>query len=290
MVRVNEAILDEKAFARGSNQQMVDLTYGGQFGFSPDISQFVNNAAYVRRNLICIMLEAPKFFQLMPEPEKWVQTLKALFELHPKTIDGYDKALTVEFDEHAVGGAGEMQSEVINVTRARSEPVFTYTEKYGLPIQTFLYNWITFGLMDPDSKFALISTITGEKPADMLPDWYGASILVFEPDPSHKKVVKSWVTTNMMPKGTGEMVGKRDLTTANETLELSIEFTGISQTGIGTDLFAQNILDQINTTSANPNLRPSFIQDIDSDVRAAEKGYEQQLEELGSTAVPGVAP
>lgn len=288
MSRITAATLDQQAFARGSSQPMIDPSNGGQHGWSPNLAEWVSNQAYVRRNLVCVLLEAPRFFQLMPESQKWVETLKSLMELHCRTIEGYSSGLTVEFDEHPVGGAGEMQQEVTDVKRARSEPVFTFIEKYGLPVQTFLHNWITYGMMDPDTKYALAATLSGEKPDDLLADWFTASILVFEPDPTHKKIVKSWVTTNVMPKTTGEVIGKRDLTAASEVLTLTIDFTGISQTGIGTNLFAQKILDSINSANANPYLRPSFVQDIDSDVAAATEGYQNGIEELGSTAVPGI--
>jgi len=287
MAQTTETILDQQAFARGVQNPMVDPTLGGQFGWSNNIGEFVSNAAYVRRNLVCVLLEAPRFFQLMPEPQKWVDTLKTLIELQAKTVDGFQSTLSVEFDEHAVGGAGEFQQEVTDVKRGRTEPVFTYTEKYGRPIQTFIQNWIQYGMMDPDTKYALMGTLNGVKADNMLPDWYTCTVLAFEPDPSHTKIVKSYVTTNMMPKGTGEIIGKRDLTSATETLELSIEFTGITQSTLGTNLFAQKILDSINIANANPYLRPSFIQDIDSEVAAGTKGYKASVEDLGTSAVAG---
>jgi hypothetical protein len=288
MSRITNTLLDQKAFGRGANQPMIDLTYGGQFGWAPNLKEWVSNQAYVRRNLVCILLEAPKFFQLMPDPNKWVMVLKSMMELHCRTIEGFNAGLTVELDEHPVGGAGEYQQEITDVKRLRTEPSFTFVEKYGLPIQTFIYNWITYGLMDPDTKYAMAGTLSGQKPEDLLADWYSMSCLFFEPDPTHKKVVKSWVTTNMFPRGTGEIIGKRDLTTASEVLNLTIEFTGISQFGLGTNVFAQKILDTINITNANPNLRPSFIQDISNDVSSAEEGYKKGAADLASSAVPGL--
>jgi hypothetical protein len=288
MSRVTDAILNQKAFGRGSNQPMLDATYGGQMGYAPSLAEWVSNAAYVRRNLICVLLEAPAFFEYMPDPQKWRDTLKSLVELHPRSIEGLNAGLTLEFDEHPVGGAGEMQQEVTDSKRARSEPVFTFVEKYGMPIQTFLYQWITYGIMDPDTKFALSNTLDGTKPSDMLPDQYTASMLFMEPDPQHKRVVKSWVVTNMMPKGTGEIIGKRDLTAAGEVGNLSVEFTGIAQFNLGTNIFAQTILDNINMTNANPYLRPSFVDKIDPKVAASTKGYASEVANLGSAAVPGL--
>lgn len=288
MSRVTDAILSQKAFGRGSNQPMLDPTFGGQMGYAPNLAEWVSNAAYVRRNLICVLLEAPRFFQYMPDPQKWVDTLKSLVELHPRTIEGLNAGLTLEFDEHPVGGGGEMQQEVTDSKRARTEPVFTFVEKYGMPIQTFLYNWITYGIMDPDTKFALANTLAGERPEDMLPDQFTASMLFMEPDPQHKRVVKSWVVTNMMPKGTGEIIGKRELTAAGEVASLSVEFTGIAQFNLGTNIFAQSIMDKISMTNANPYLRPSFISAISPTVEASAKGYKSEVEDLGKSAVPGL--
>jgi hypothetical protein len=231
-----------------------------------------------------VLLEAPRFFTLMPDPAKWVSTLKSLLELHCRSIEGFNAALTVDTDEHPVGGAGEMQQEVINVTRARTEPSFTFVEKYGRPIQTFIQHWIQYALMDPETKYALVGTLEN-KPEDLLADWFSCSALFFEPDPTHRKVVQAWVTTNMFPKETGEIVGKRDLTSASEILNLTIPFTGISQYGLGVNLFAQKILDGININNANPYTRKSFIEAISSDVAAATEGYKKNAEDVGINQV-----
>lgn len=285
--RLADAILDQKAFGRGSNNPMLDITYGGQMGYAPNLSEVVSNQAYVRRPLVAILLEAPRFFGIMPESEKWVSSLRSLIEVHAKSIDGFNAALKVDVDEHPIGGGGEMQQEITNVTRERSNPSFTFVEKYGRPIQTFLSNWIRYGMMDPDTKYALAGTLDN-KPQDMLLDWYSMSCLFFEPDPTHTKVVQSWVCTNMYPMGTGEIVGKRDLTTASEVLNLTIEFSAISQYSLGGNVFAQKILDNINLKNANPFNKASFIQNIDSDVAKAATGYEKNVEDIGSNVVPGL--
>jgi len=288
MSRVTDALLAQKAFGRGSNQPMLDPTFGGQMGYAPNLGEWVSNASYVRKNLIVVLLESPKFFQLMPEPQKWTDTLKSLVELHARSVNGLNAGLELSFDENPIGGAGEIQHEVVDSKRAQTVPVFEFVEKYGMPIQTFLYNWITYGIMDPDTKFALSNTLASGGPEDMLPDQYTASMLFMEPDPQHKRVVKSWVVTNMMPKGTGEIIGKRDLTSPGEMSTLSVEFTGIAQFNLGTNLFAQTILNNMNMTNANPYLRPSVIDKVGATVEASAKGYKSEVENLGSSAVPGL--
>lgn len=289
MARITEALLNNEAFGRGATNDMLNPSYGGQFGWAPNYAEWVSNQAYVRRNLIAILLEAPQFFQLMPEPQKWVQCLKSLVELHPKRIEGLNAGLKVETSTHEVGGAGELQDEVVDVKRDRSEPTFVYTEKYGMPIQNFLHAWITYGLMDPDTKFAMAGTLDLNRPTDLLADWYSMSVLFIEPDPTHRFVQKSWVTTNMFPKETGDIIGKRDLNSASEVLELNIPFTGISQFSMGTNVFAQQILDNIALGNANPYLRPSFIERIESNVESALNGYGQGIADLGATAVSGLS-
>lgn len=285
MARITDALLGQRAFGKGSNQPMLDPTFGGQLGFAPNLPEWVSNQAYVRRQLICVLLEAPKFFQYMPDPQKWIDTLKAIVELHARTIEGLNAGITLEFEEHPVGGAGEMQQEVTDSKRARSEPVFTFIDKAGMPIQTFLTQWLTYGIMDPNAKVALINTLAGNRPDDMLADQFTCSMLFMEPDASHKRVIKSWLGVNMMPKTTGEIVGKRDIASANEMPTLSIEFTGIFQFNLGTNTFAQSILDSISMKNANPYLSPSSVAAIDANVAASANGYKGGIEKLSSSAI-----
>lgn len=283
--RYTDALLDGRAFSRGTTNPMLNIKFGGQQGFGPDLREWVGNAAYVQRNVFAILMRAPRFFQSFDDSALWVECLRSLIELHPRTIEGLNRGLTVETDDTPVGGAGEVQEEFTNVTRERSQPVFTYNEKYGRPIQTFLENWITYGLMDPATKVANIGTLASGYPTDMLPDQYSMSVLFVEPDPTHRKVVKSWLSTNMFPKGTGEITGKRDLTAALTLQEISVEFTALTQVGLGVDVLAQRILDTINITNANPNQRAAFLQEIAPEVAAATQGYEPKIRDFGATAI-----
>jgi hypothetical protein len=286
MSRLTDALLTGAYNKDANSKPMLDLQYGGQQGWSPNLTEWVSNQAYVTRPLVCILLEAPKMFTVMPDSNKWIASLKSLFEEHARTIDGLTATLTVDTDTHPVGGAGEEQDEVTNVTREKSQPKFTFIEKYGRPVQTLIDFWIRYGIMDPETKFALLGTMGNANVSDLLADWYSATCLFMEPDPIHKKVQKAWITTNMFPKGTGDITAKRDLTSAQEILTLDIDFTGISQTGIGVVSFAQQILDNINITNADPFMRPSFIDGVSADVAAqANAGYKNWAEQVGKTAV-----
>jgi len=285
MGRLTDAIISG-AYTRNIDRPMLDLKYGGQHGWSPNLTEWISNQAYVSRPLVCIVLEVPRMFKEMPDSQKWISSVKALFELHARSIEGFNAGLKVDVEEHPVGGAGEQQQEITNVTRERSQPKFQFIEKYGRPIQTLLDYWIRYGIMDPDTKFALLGTMNRTNVKDLLADWYTATCLFIVPDPLHRKVDKAWITTNMFPLSNGEITAKRDLTTAQEMLTLDIEFAGISQYGLGISHFAQGILDKINTLNADPFMRPSFVDKISPDVEAANtNSYKLSVEKVGKTAV-----
>lgn len=285
MSRLSDAIISG-AYSRDLDKPMLDTAFGGQQGWAPNLTEWVSNQAYVSRPVICLLVEAPKMFTVMPDSQKWIASLKALFELHARSIEGLSAGLTVDTDEHAIGGAGEQQEEIVNVTRERSQPRITWVEKYGRPIQSFLDYWIRYGMMDPETKFALLGTRGNSNVRDLLADWYGATCLFIEPDPLHQTVDKAWLTTNMFPKSTGEITAKRDLTSSQEILTLDIEFAGISQVGLGVNKFAQELLNAINIRNSDPFMKSAFKAGIDADVmRENQHSYKGWTEEVAKQTV-----
>lgn len=288
MPRLTKTIMGAEEFYDKATAPMVDIAQleAGQNGFQTDFRGYVSNSAYVKRNLIAVLIEAPKGFQDLPNPNHWIATLKSLIEVHAQSIEGLQSTLEVENAETPVGGAGEIQEDLSNVTRARSTPTFNWTEKYGKPIFSFLHGWITYLMMDPITKIPMVMTRAGiTHPTDLLPDYNSCTVLFIEPDPTHKRVVHAWLSTNMRPKTSGEVVANRDLTTGGETVSYSVEFTALTQEGLGVRLMAQRYLDELNLTNVNPNLRPAFVEEIEADVLAAESGYSKQNDEAAETVV-----
>lgn len=283
MPRLDGTLMNGKAFTRGSAMSVLNPALGGQMGYSPDLREWVNNAAYVQRNLIAYLIEAPAFFDYMPDPQRWYESLRALIEVCPRSIDGFNHEIRVDTDSTPVGGAGEIQQEYTNVTRERSSPTFVWNDKYGRPIQRMLEQWITYGLMDPSTKFANIGTLDNY-PTDMLPDRYSMTCLFVEPDPTHRAVMRSFLCTNMFPTSTGTSTARRDITAAATIPELSIEFTAITQVGAGVDAFAQKVLDMNSITGANPFMRSAFVQEIARSVEAANVGYAARIADIAEDA------
>ena len=283
MSRLADAIL-QGGFARGK-APMLDATYGGQNGFAPNLAEWVSQTHYVRRNIHCILLEAPRGFQYLPDPAFWVSALKNMVEVHARTIEGLSAGLEVSDTETPVSGGGEVFEDTSNVTRTRSNVTFGFTDLYGRPMQTFLQNWILYLMGDPDNKVPMINTLTTVRPFDMLADISSATMLFIEPDPTHSKVAKAWLGTNMRPRTTGVIEGRKDLTAAGDLAELSIGFTGVYQSGVGVDMFAQAILNSLNLNNANPNLRPAFARGIAADVFATGRGISGNMNDLSGSAL-----
>ncbi len=272
-------------YAKGATAPMVDLKFGGQMGPAPDFSAINSSAAYVRKNMNAILLEAPQGFKLMDNPQKWVEALKALVETQPMSIEGLQGGLTVSTVDTAFGGGGEVQQDPGNVERARSQVTFNWKDRYGKPISYFLREWITNLIQDPDTKAPRIISRGAAAPADLLPDFYGMTVLFFEPDPTYTKVMEAWLTTNMYPLATGDIIGRRDMTQGGEGTDLSIEFAGITKQGYGIRKFAQSIYDRMNLAGMDPQMQKSFIDNIDADVRAVDSGYGNMLDKMAAERV-----
>lgn len=288
MARIKDAVLQENEVYAGHSPAS-NLRYGGQNGYFAKIGtigqdgknydEWISNHAYVQRNIIPIVIRAPKFFDFMPEPKKWIDTYKALIELHPLTITGLTSGLTVTTDEHAIGGGGEMQEEITNVMRAKSSINMTYKEKAGKAIIKFLDYCIRYGMMDPDTKKPLVANFMSnisEVGGMYTPDFYTGTVLFIEPDVTHKVVVDAWLCTNLFPKSNGERTGKRDVHSAGNAPELSIDWGGITMNNEAVLLMADKILANLTVLDTIPDtdmVLPNS--EIATDVESSQVGFNE---------------
>lgn len=288
MARLGNTILDKKAYGENRSMPMVDLVNGGQFGEQVEMAGYVSSAQYVRRNLIARVIETPRGFEDLPNPEKWREAYRALIELHPKTIEGFNSQLTVEVASTPFGGAGEEIESVSNVTRNRSVPNLTWVERYGRPISVFWDLYIMELLMDPITKIPNVmarAAANGKASPDLLPDYIGGTVLFFEPDPTFTKIDKAWLVTNFWPKTGAPAEARRDLTSPGDQVEFSIEFSAISQIGTGVNELAQKMLDEMNITGANPNNREAFVKAVTPDLTSTMPGFTEGIKEAARTVV-----
>lgn len=288
-MRITDAIV-ERGTLYAPTTPTLDLSYGGQHGHMPKIGtigadgrhyeEWISNQAYVKRNLIPILLTYPRFFDYVPpNPKFYIRMLKAIMEQHPLTIDGLQQGLTIETDQHSVGAAGEQQDEYTNVTRAVSAPTFTWQEKENQAITRF-WEWYTlYGVMDPDTKmpnvrnYLDITNYGGIYTAD----FNKFSMMFIEPDPLGKYAQRAWLINNMGPKGTlPEVTGKRDIKSPGELNEISMEFSALAAPpslaviNMANQLLASmNVLSKITTYDS---VLP--VADVNPSVLEAETGFD----------------
>lgn len=278
-------LAESRGITHGVQNHMANINLGGQQGYMPDYTILDSNANYVRANLICVLIAAPAGFKDLPDSEAWIGGLKAMVERHATRIEGLRSTLNVEWQETALGGAGEMQQDVSNVTRERSEPAFTWPEKYGKPFKTLLSGWIYNLMQDPNTKVPMVVTRGLAKRIDMTPAYRGATMLFIEPDVTHTRVVEAWLSTNMMPNTSGPIEGSRDLTAGGELNEIQVTFSAITHYSLGVNEYAQKVLDSLALTNANPMQAPAAFDSVSADVAKQTNGYADQIEAANNSYI-----
>lgn len=268
-VKVGAPKLDgyNDAYATGVTRRMADLRYGGQMGYSPDFTTWVNFHPYVSRNLIPILIEPPLGMRALPNHEVWIAALKSMVETMPMSIQGLNARLDVQTATTPFGGAGQEFEVYTNVRETKPSISMTWKERVGIPVYRFFSAWIRYLMMDPNTKFATINTIAGSELSDLMADQFSMTMLFIEPDELHRYVNQSWLVTNMFPKSTGDNSAKMDRANDGETRDTTIEFSGIAQYGAGVDNFAQTVLDKISIIGADPHGRQAFKTQISDYVK-----------------------
>jgi len=261
-MRLNDAVRETDLL--GNEHKELNLKYGSQQGYMPVLGarmpdgktygEWINNAAYLSRNLIPYVLEVPKFFEFFDNPQDWTETFISIFEVHPEVIDGLDATLTVEKDQHNIGGGGQVQHEITNVKRPEAAVKYTLREKDGKPINRFLDMYIRYGIMDPDVKKPLVTLLPKFKRGILYtPDYYTFSTLFVEPDITQTRVVEAYLVINQSPNTAGTVTSKRDLSTGAEMVTYDIETGGILVYTQAVRELGQLMLDRTSALSINPD-------------------------------------
>lgn len=288
MPRLADTILQSTPF-HAHRAPIVDIKQGGSFGHMIDYKALVSANPYVRQHIIAVVLQSPRGFKYMPQEDLWHRSFKAIIEEQSKQITGLQSTLSISNVEHNVGGAGELIHAVSDVTRAVSEPSHTIYEKYNLPITIFINSWITELMMDPETKYPNIITRPEAegKLTDHMVDFYGGTVLYFEPDPTFTKVLRSWLCMFVRPKDSGPTIeGSKDPLSAKSDLEITLNLTATTQIGAGVNELAQKVLTSLRPTNTNPHQAPAAVNDIDANVTALkDTGYKEKMEQAAAEAL-----
>ena len=275
--------------AAGALEPVLSLTKGGGVGgHLPDPNNYIQDALYLKRKLICIVINTPLGFDLLPNPELWHNSLKAIMEVHSKSITGIVSSIELEYAESQINGDGSMIREISNATRAQSTPTHVVQERRGKPVAKVIdEGWILNLLMDPSSKRPRILSLS-DNVIDLLPDKTSMTCLYIEPDHTFRYVCEAWLVTDMKPTNGTVVEGTTDISAGSEALEHSLEFNGFQLVGDHIKALAQRELDRLNDAGLpNPALAPAIMTERSPRMKSAGLGY---VEDAEAAADAYVAP
>ena len=331
--------LDESYFQAGNmhttdyakfGTPTANLLKGGQWAHLPMIGDKENkhawmaDQAYIRRDIIPVVLQVPKGFEYLPNKDYYIKACVALFEKHARTIEGLDSSITVNTGEHELGLEGAKYQEPVNVTVAESNVSISLTEKYGQAVKNFLDVWIRYLIMDPQTKSPLIAQYLKSKAANKSQpndgsgtstantdgennqpslvnglalnknvwstEYYTMTVLFIEPDILNNRVVNAWLVSNMFPRSIPNIIGKKDKKADKEIEELSIEFGGFALHSRNRHVryMAQEMLDNLALYQlTNDNIIPQ-AKEIDSVLKSTNETskqiYYDETAKVASTA------
>jgi len=267
----------------GDGLPSIDIRHGGQWGALPiiggiangkSINEWMHEQKYQKRPVIPTVISVPKMFDLLPNAAAWKSAVKAMIEVHAKTITGIDSSLTVETAEADLGISGAKFREAVKVTRASTNISITLEEKTGNPFEILLDVWIRYGLEDPELGAPLITRIVKKNklPSIWSPEWTTMTVLYTEPDVFLRKPVHAWLVSNHFPTTNPDITGGKDKMASREFKDLSLELGGfaIPHTNKRVKKLAQVVLNNLELWNKDPEdmLLPSdtvdpTIADID---------------------------
>lgn len=257
----------------------IALDQAGVKQFAPDIGNLAGQTLHVRSNTLAFLIEAPRFFQFMPDADRWVRSLKAIIEKLSHTITGLNRTLHVQSEEGAIGGSGEVFQVPTNVTRDRSNPTHVMRELMGRPCTNFIGSWINWGIGDENTKVPLVVSLGNVTATDYDATFYAATVLYIEPDPTMTEVVSAVLCVNMYPTDQPNYEMGKDASQMGVYEDASITFTALSDISLGTKLLARQLLRELNLGGLNPNQTGILFDGVTADVKAASNGLKEQLEQ-----------
>lgn len=279
MQRFTNPFIGQNGYGRGQSPNTINLAQAGTHTMAPDLANVATNTPYVQRNLIPFLIEAPRFFEFLPNRDLATRCLKAFIEKHTRTINGLNQQIQVDTADNLFGGSGESLKAATNVTRTPSSPTFGGWELQGRAVTRFIKWWIQYGIGDENTKIPLVISDGLVAAEQYDATFYGATILFVEPDPTMTEPVSVWLGTNMFPLATPPWEGRKDASQLGQNLEFDIEFSMVSDVSVGATIFAREMLRSLNLRGLNPNDRRLWFTGVSADVAAAQNGLQQQLTE-----------
>lgn len=230
MSTFNEALLYNQAEQFGAPRfsSMANIEAGAQNGIGPRIPRLDAATPLIFNNSIIVMLSAPSMWDNYPELQR---QLKALYELHARSVSNIDFGYTLDFHEQAMSHDGQQLPMPTTSKRTAVGPTFTWGEQHGNIVWNIHAKWIS-DVQNPDTQ---VSQLSSQMADDEIPPWLlstiSASFIAVLPDPTGipDRIIDAAVYTAVMPTETGMIGFKREIGGAGESPERSVTYKGIVQ-------------------------------------------------------------
>lgn len=251
MSQFNEALLFNKASELGAVQfgNIANIQEGAQVGVGPRTLQIDAATPLIFNPAIIVMLTAPTMWDAYPTAKN---ILKALFEMHAKSVSGLSFGYTLNFADTPNGHDGQVLSMPTNSQRTQVSPNFTWPEVYGNIVWNLHYKWI-MDIQHPDTQVShLASNLADENMPAWLLSTISASFIAIQPDPTGvpDRIIDASVYTAVMPTETGDLGIKREINSA-EHHDRSITYKALVQHNDNTRELGRIVLKAMNAHKPN---------------------------------------
>jgi hypothetical protein len=232
------------------------------------LDTWVSNRAHFKRNVCAVVTRfinnPPRFGEseyvesadIRSEDKTFNATARALFELHPLKIFGINNGYTTTLNHQFIPDKKELKILI--------------GEKYGKPVDAFFQVWgrhyqqICNERAIAACKMSIAQLIDYDKARKLN---YTFDVILFEPDPTHTVIQSAWLVKDVFPKRFPSSEAVRDMgMNLTSPLNYEIVFHGEILQSQTIDDDAQQVLNKINTASADPSIRAAFIDSINKDI------------------------
>ncbi len=272
--------LTQRAYAKSSMAETINLALNGQNGYLTDLSTYQAMTDHVRKPLIFKVLRVPVGLTMMPDAKDYIAAYKNIMETMMQSWSGLNRTLSVSVNDTQTGHSGEAFQTPTRVSRARTQLTSTIVEKDRRPIIRFMEDYVRYCIGDPDKGYPLLSDLHKDFD-DQLADTYGGIILAYEPDKTFRYAENAFLLTNVFPHGDiGENTASRQLQQDGEVPTYNFSWTCFQKVGYAVDKLAQTFMDANRVGHLDPSYIDVHVKAPDSYLTDVQTGYTEQINTL----------
>lgn len=266
-------------YLTGLDRNVSNFTDTGTYGFMPNHRAWGHLAYQTKQNLIVMVLDYPRGFDDLPNPQQWIEAYNALLTDLPTSMEGFQWTQTPEWSDVEVGGTGDNHQVLTGMKYSPTEISTPVYERRGYVIERFVKGYWDMLGMEVDTKRPGVVALPQNANKDIIitNDYRGGVIIAFEPDEEMRKVHKAQIVYNVCVKDGLESTGKRDLNGSKELVQYTLNWTGTAVRDKGALKVAQMLLELMTSNSVLAENRSAILEDVNQRVKELKTGLMASL-------------